>query len=67
MIFPLSFAGIPVHFPESNASLAALTAKSMSLLFPAAQEESFFPVAGSSTSNVFEELVSTHLPPIYNF
>ena len=67
IIFPFSLAGIPVHFPESNASLAALTAKSISLLFPAAQEESFFPVAGSSTSNVFEELVSTHLPPIYSF
>ena len=67
IIFPFSLAGIPVHFPESNASLAALTAKSISLLFPAAQEESFFPVAGSSTSNVFEELVSTHLPPKYRY
>ena len=67
IIFPFSFAGTLVHFPESNASLAAFTAKSISLLLPAAHEASFSPVAGSSTSNVLEEFVSTHFPPMYSF
>ena len=56
-----------VHAPESNATLAAFTAASISLLFPAEQVAIFFPVAGSSTSNDFPEDGSTHFPFIYSF
>ena len=53
--FPLSLFGIPVQTPESNAFLAALTAASTSLLFPAEHVAIFLPVYRSSTSNVLPE------------
>jgi hypothetical protein len=38
----------------------------MSFLSPAEHVAIFFPVAGSSTSNVLPEAESTHLPFIYS-
>ena len=67
MILPFSLLDISVQTPESKAFLAALTARSTSLLLPAEQEAIFFPVAGSSTSKDLPELGSTHFPAIYSF
>ena len=61
-IFPFSLGANFDQLPVSKAFLAACTAKSTSFSSPAAQLAIFFPVAGSSTSNVLPDFESTQFP-----
>src|ERR1700761_1607040 len=57
-------AGLNLDHGPSNASRAAVTARSMSSASPSATWARISPVAGLRVSNVLPDAASSHLPPI---
>src|SRR5947209_3824444 len=67
MMRPRWLALIFAQGPDSNARLAAFTARSMSALSPSATRARTSPVAGSIESNVLPDEAAIHLPSIKSF